>query len=70
MTEPALSQKAADRIAIPIGPASHERASGISRAIARKSSVASFRYASVASSDLWPSKSPITFPDTRMLSGG
>src|SRR6266852_4950155 len=59
MTKPALSQIAADRTAVSIGPDSHERASGISRAIARRSSVASFRYGSVASSDRWPNRSPI-----------
>src|SRR5271168_310038 len=68
MMNPALSQKALDRTGIPIGPGSHARTSGISRAIARRSSVASFRYASVASSDRWPSKSPITLRDTDALS--
>src|SRR6516165_3417685 len=66
MAKPEFLQITRDCAAIGVGPGFHERAScpGISKAIARKSSVASFRYGIVASAERWPNRSPITFRGT------
>src|SRR5208282_5636702 len=64
--QPELPEVASDGATIHVGPDLHDRAScpGISRAIARRSSVASFRYGIVASVDRCPSMSPMTFCGT------
>src|ERR1700760_2702011 len=60
--EAELPQMTSDRGTISVGAGLHEQTAqpGTSRAIARKSSVPSFRYGIVDSSERCPSKSPMT----------